>query len=89
MAFHRIVVKLGTSTLTAGTPRLSLPYMVDIARQLAALREKGVGVILVTSGAQAAGRPAIAAIANRANPPSQARFVSEAESNPSSHHHGA
>ncbi|MBN1438841.1 MAG: glutamate 5-kinase [Anaerolineales bacterium] len=56
MAFHRIVVKLGTSTLTAGTPRLSMPYLVDIARQLAALRAKGTGVVLVTSGAMAAGR---------------------------------
>jgi glutamate 5-kinase len=56
MAFHRIVVKLGTSTLTAGTPHLSMPHMVEIARQIAALREKGVGVILVTSGAMAAGR---------------------------------
>ena len=56
MAFHRIVVKLGTSTLTAGTPHLSMPHMVEIARQLAALRAKGTGVILVTSGAMAAGR---------------------------------
>jgi glutamate 5-kinase len=56
MAFQRIVVKLGTSTLTDGTPHLSLPPMVEIARQLAALREKGVGVLLVTSGAMAAGR---------------------------------
>jgi glutamate 5-kinase len=56
MAFQRIVIKLGTSTLTAGTPHLSMPHMVEIARQLAALREKGAGVILVTSGAMAAGR---------------------------------
>ncbi len=56
MAFHRIVVKLGTSTLTAGTPRLSMPHMVELARQLAALRERGAGIILVTSGAMAAGR---------------------------------
>ena len=56
MAFHRIVVKLGTSTLTAGTPHLSKPRLADIARQLAALRNQGAGVILVTSGAMAAGR---------------------------------
>jgi glutamate 5-kinase len=56
MAFHRIVVKLGTSTLTAGTPHLSKPRMVEIARQLAALQKRGTGVILVTSGAMAAGR---------------------------------
>jgi glutamate 5-kinase len=56
MAFHRIVVKLGTSTLTAGTPHLSMPHMDRIALQLAALREKGTGIVLVTSGAMAAGR---------------------------------
>jgi glutamate 5-kinase len=56
MAFHRIVVKLGTSTLTAGTPHLSMPHMVEIARQLSVLREKQIGVTLVTSGAMAAGR---------------------------------
>jgi glutamate 5-kinase len=56
MAFHRIVVKLGTSTLTDGSPHLSLPRMVDIARQLSILRSQGEGILLVSSGAMAAGR---------------------------------
>jgi glutamate 5-kinase len=56
MKYRRIVVKLGSSTLTAGTPRLSSARIVDIARQISALREKGAEVILVTSGAMAAGR---------------------------------
>jgi glutamate 5-kinase len=56
MAFHRIVVKLGTSTLTAGSARLSMPRVVEIARQAAELRRRGAEVILVTSGAMAAGR---------------------------------
>jgi glutamate 5-kinase len=51
----RMVIKLGTSVLTAGSDRLSRPFMVDLARQVARLREQGVQVILVSSGAIAAG----------------------------------
>ena len=53
---HRIVVKVGTSTLTNGTKNLSRRAMLDIARQIAELHENGKQVILVTSGAVAAGR---------------------------------
>ncbi|NLT74263.1 MAG: glutamate 5-kinase [Chloroflexi bacterium] len=52
----RIVVKVGTSTLTAGTPRLNPPRMVSLARQIRELTDRGAAVILVTSGAQQAGR---------------------------------
>lgn len=52
----RIVIKLGTSTLTAGTNRLSLPRMIDLVRQMAQLHHSGCEVILVTSGAMAVGR---------------------------------
>jgi glutamate 5-kinase len=55
----RIVVKLGTSTLTAGTHRLSQPHMVDLARQIAALRASGREVVLVSSGAMASGRESL------------------------------
>ncbi|MFM7321263.1 MAG: glutamate 5-kinase [Armatimonadota bacterium] len=51
-----IVVKLGTSTLTAGSAGLSRPRMVDLARQVAVLRDRGMRVVLVSSGAVAAGR---------------------------------
>jgi len=54
--WHRIVVKVGTSTLTAGTRRLSPPRMVGLVRQLAGLRLGGHDVVLVSSGAQQAGR---------------------------------
>jgi len=54
--WRRIVVKVGTSTLTAGTGRLNPPRMLDLVRQLADLRLAGVDVVLVTSGAQQAGR---------------------------------
>ncbi|MGC9468712.1 MAG: glutamate 5-kinase [Anaerolineae bacterium] len=53
---RRIVVKVGTSVLTAGTRRLSPPRMVDLARQCAGLHHGGDELILCTSGAIAAGR---------------------------------
>ena len=52
----RIVVKLGTSTLTAGTPNLSAPRLVELVRQMAALRTDGRDVLVVSSGAIAVGR---------------------------------
>lgn len=52
----KIVVKVGTSTLTQGSKQLSRKYMLELARQLAHLHEKGDRVILVTSGAVATGR---------------------------------
>lgn len=54
--FQRIIVKLGTSTLTGGSRSLSLPRMVDLARQMSILHSQGVEVALVSSGAIAAGR---------------------------------
>jgi glutamate 5-kinase len=51
-----MVVKLGTSTLTAGTTRLSAPRLVELVRQMAALRQRGCEVVVVSSGAIAAGR---------------------------------
>ena len=39
MATRSVVVKLGTSTLTAGTPRLSSPRLVELVRQMASLRQ--------------------------------------------------
>jgi glutamate 5-kinase len=53
---QRIVVKLGTSTLTAGAKKLSAPRLVDLARQMAGLLADGTQVVLVSSGAIAAGR---------------------------------
>lgn len=52
----RVVVKVGTSTLTAGSGRLNAPRMVDLVRQLSVLRGAGSDVVLVSSGAQQAGR---------------------------------
>ena len=56
MNYPRIVIKLGTSTLTAGTPRLSPPRMVELVRQMVELHQAGRELLLVTSGAISAGR---------------------------------
>jgi glutamate 5-kinase len=59
MTYRRIVIKLGTSTLTTGTPHLSLPHMVDLVRQIAHLHTGGVQIVLASSGAIAAGNEAL------------------------------
>lgn len=56
MPYQRIVVKLGTSTLTNGTTQLSPPRMVDLVRQMASLHAAGLDLVIVSSGAIAAGR---------------------------------
>jgi glutamate 5-kinase len=53
---RRIVIKLGTNVLTAGTDRLHRPWIVELVRQIAEARAQGAEVVLVSSGAQAAGR---------------------------------
>lgn len=53
---QRMIIKIGTSTLTGGGKKLSAPRLVDLARQLAALHNESVQVALVSSGAIAAGR---------------------------------
>ena len=51
-----IVVKLGTSVLTGGSYTLDKAHMVELVRQCAQLRQQGHKVILVSSGAVAAGK---------------------------------
>lgn len=51
-----IVIKLGTSVLTRGTKSLNRAHMVEIVRQCAQARHNGHSIIIVTSGAIAAGR---------------------------------
>jgi glutamate 5-kinase len=52
----RIVIKFGTSTLTNGGKKISMPRLVDIARQVSELQAQGQQVVIVSSGAIAAGR---------------------------------
>lgn len=54
--FRRVVVKLGTSVLTGGTPRLDRAHLVELVRQCALLHREGLDVIICTSGAIASGR---------------------------------
>ena len=51
-----IVVKFGTSTLTQGTAKLDLAHMMEMVRQFAQLHKAGFRIVIVTSGAIAAGR---------------------------------
>lgn len=53
---HKIVVKVGTSTLTQGTQKLSRRYMLTLVQQIAHLHKLGKQVVLVSSGAIAAGK---------------------------------
>ena len=52
----RIVVKLGTSTLTAGTNHISAPVLIGIAHQAQVLQKAGHQIVIVSSGAMAVGR---------------------------------
>ncbi|KTF15746.1 glutamate 5-kinase [Pseudoalteromonas sp. H105] len=51
-----IVVKLGTSVLTGGTDKLDKAHMVELVRQCCELKKQGHRVVMVSSGAVAAGR---------------------------------
>ncbi|MEK7281750.1 MAG: glutamate 5-kinase [Chloroflexota bacterium] len=56
MAYQRVVAKFGTGLLTAGTDHLDLSVMADLVGQVAKLQRQGQAVIIVSSGAVAAGR---------------------------------
>jgi glutamate 5-kinase len=56
LVYRRIVVKLGTKLLTGGTNHLDEEMMSDLARQIARLHAQGAEIIIVSSGAIAAGR---------------------------------
>ena len=53
---RRIVIKIGTSTITAGKDQPDLEFMGDVARQATELFSDGVDVIIVSSGAVASGK---------------------------------
>ena len=52
----RIVIKVGTNVLRAGTERIHRPRLIDLARQISCLINKNHEPILVSSGAIFAGR---------------------------------
>ena len=53
--YKRVVVKVGTSTLTRTSGRIDLPYIAQLVDQIARVRETGTEVLLVSSGAITAG----------------------------------
>ena len=67
--YHRVVVKLGSNLLTAGTPQLDLEIMSSLVGQVARLHEQGIETVLVTSGAIAAGRHKLGVIKEQKNIP--------------------
>jgi glutamate 5-kinase len=58
-AGKRIVVKVGTSTLTGADGRVDRAWIADLARQVSSLRSEGASVIVVSSGAIACGMEAM------------------------------
>ncbi len=56
LRYKRVIAKIGTNVLTAGSDRLNMDLMADLAAQVAALRKQGAELIIVTSGAIATGR---------------------------------
>jgi glutamate 5-kinase len=54
--YQRLVVKVGTNVLTAGTDRLDLEVMSSLVGQVARLHRQGKDVLIVSSGAIACGR---------------------------------
>lgn len=56
MKQRNIVIKLGTSVLTQGTRSLNRAHMLEIVRQCVDLQRQGHRVMIVSSGAIAAGR---------------------------------
>jgi glutamate 5-kinase len=51
----RLVIKVGSALVTANGTGLAREFIADCARQIALLRERGLDVLLVSSGAIAAG----------------------------------
>jgi glutamate 5-kinase len=56
LAYKRIVVKLGTNLLTGGSSQLNKDVMSSLAAQIARLHQEGLELLIVSSGAIAAGR---------------------------------
>ena len=56
----RIVVKIGSNVLARANGRLSIARMAELADEIACLCEEGHQVLIVTSGAVAAGRAQVA-----------------------------
>ncbi len=56
---QRVVVKLGTGLLTGGVGKLDMDIMTKLVAQIVTLHQRGIDVLVVSSGAVAAGRQAL------------------------------
>jgi glutamate 5-kinase len=64
-SYRRIIVKLGTSLLTGGTDCLDREIMSGLVNQLAKLHSQGMEILVVSSGAIAAGRYKLGRVRDR------------------------
>jgi len=80
MRYRRIVAKFGTSLLTAGSDRLDLEAMSRLVGQVVRLRAAGCDVIVISSGAQAAGRHRLAKRLPAGHTPSRQAYASVGQS---------
>ncbi len=69
MHYSRLVIKFGTNLLTAGTDHLDTKAMTNLIEQVAHLHQKGREIVVVSSGAIAAGRQKIKKIPENKNTP--------------------
>src|SRR5256885_11935988 len=67
--YHRIVAKFGTTLPTAGSDRLDTGVMSSLVEQAVRLMDEGREVLIVTSGAIAAGRERLAPTKERRSMP--------------------
>ena len=56
VSYHRIVIKMGTSLLTGSSNHLDIGRISQLAEQIATLQKQGIEIVLVSSGAIAAGK---------------------------------
>tara|TARA_Y100001960_G_C14755643_1_gene871124 strand:+ start:480 stop:1601 length:1122 start_codon:yes stop_codon:yes gene_type:complete len=57
--YKRIVIKAGTALITDKSGSLNLEFMEDLVEEISVLKNQGIEVLLVSSGAVAAGRAVI------------------------------
>ena len=69
-SYRKIVIKVGSTTLTGGTARVDTDYVADLVGQICDVRDRGSNVVLVSSGAIAAGLEALGMSERPADMPS-------------------
>lgn len=65
MKYKKVVIKIGSQVLTQKSGKLDLNILQNIVEQISILKKQGVEVVLVSSGAVAAGRAVINSYQNQ------------------------